>query len=81
MNLRDTIDSSWSLNGDIRGRVTWRRRTKCTNSAGAKETKVVCLCHLNYVVIAFYIDLGEVHSQFNITIGLVNSVIHSWFSL
>ncbi|MEQ2180413.1 hypothetical protein GOODEAATRI_000990, partial [Goodea atripinnis] len=41
MHFGDTIDGSRTLDTEVRGRVTWRGRTKRSNGTGDKETKAV----------------------------------------
>ncbi len=60
MDLGDSVDGPWSLYSDVRGGVSWRGGAKCSDSAGAEETKVVYPSHLSYIVVALNVHLeGE----------------------
>jgi hypothetical protein len=58
MDLRDTVDGSRSLDGEVRTGVPGSGGAKRSDGAGAEETKVMCFTHFNDVL-----ETSDVHLQ------------------
>lgn len=50
MHFGHAVDGSRSLDTEVRGWVTWRRGTKCSNGAGDEESQAVLQSQVQYVM-------------------------------